>query len=377
MSMDEHAVIADLRERVAELEERLDEDDADTRTATRRGVLATAATAAGIGALGGRARAATPDGYLGSGSDPLGIYLADARKPDNGDPVQLPATLLKDEAADPSANGELQRNGSDVKVYSGGSVVNLSNISGGALTDSGTDTADGNGDLYELPQADDGINLPSGPLNAQSVSITGAQNEVHSSSDPADNPSLFSNGDKATIQVNHQQNLQDESGADTGGNHLYGIGVFSDAGAESTNAINVVMRGGEAGIGVAAQGGDAEHCIMATSASRNSSTPSGEVIRAKHEGGHAALGVYATDFAVNRPSNTMKFNVDATNDQGLARYAFTADATPGSGSDVKNFDIRRLDGDGYTSIHIRGTEVMRLNDDGSVDVSGAVNGTAF
>jgi hypothetical protein len=172
MSTDEHEVIADLRERVAELERRLDEDDADTGTATRRGVLATAATVAGIGALGGRARAATPDGYLGSGSDPLGIYLADARKPDNGDPVQLPATLLKDEAADPSANGELQRNGSDVKVYSGGSVVNLTDVGGGALADSGTDTADGNGDLYELPQAEDGINLPNGPINGQRINNT-------------------------------------------------------------------------------------------------------------------------------------------------------------------------------------------------------------
>ena len=37
---------------------------------------------------------------------------------------------LSDTSADPATNGEIQRNGNDVKVYTGGSVVNLSNISG-------------------------------------------------------------------------------------------------------------------------------------------------------------------------------------------------------------------------------------------------------
>jgi|GEM_PF-3351978 len=49
--------------------------------------------------------------------------------------------ILADQAADPSANGEVQRNGSDVKVYSGGAVRNLSNIGSGG-TDTRTDVSD-------------------------------------------------------------------------------------------------------------------------------------------------------------------------------------------------------------------------------------------
>jgi len=48
---------------------------------------------------------------------------------------------LADQSADPSANGELQRNGSDVKVYSGGAVRNLSNVGSGG-TDTRTNVSD-------------------------------------------------------------------------------------------------------------------------------------------------------------------------------------------------------------------------------------------
>jgi hypothetical protein len=41
---------------------------------------------------------------------------------------------LKDAAADPSANGEIQRNGTDIKVYSGGSVRNLSDVGAASTT---------------------------------------------------------------------------------------------------------------------------------------------------------------------------------------------------------------------------------------------------
>jgi hypothetical protein len=68
---------------------------------------------------------------------------------DGGDDYQLPAAAdnlnlqsdgaiqnaeaatVADSATDPTTNGELRRNGSDVKVYSGGSARNLSNIGSG------------------------------------------------------------------------------------------------------------------------------------------------------------------------------------------------------------------------------------------------------
>jgi len=103
--------------------------------ATRRAVLASVMTALGIGgaAVGTQpVQAATPDGYIGSASDPIGIYLADMRKPGNGDAVTVPRLRAKDESTDPAQNGEIRRNGSDIKVYSGNGVRNLSNIGSGS-----------------------------------------------------------------------------------------------------------------------------------------------------------------------------------------------------------------------------------------------------
>jgi len=41
---------------------------------------------------------------------------------------------IDDQSSDPSSNGEYSRNGSDVKVYSGGAVRNLSDIGGGGAS---------------------------------------------------------------------------------------------------------------------------------------------------------------------------------------------------------------------------------------------------
>jgi len=49
--------------------------------------------------------------------------------------------VLDDQAANPSSNGEIQRNGTDVKVFSGGGVRNMSNIGSGG-TDTRTDVSD-------------------------------------------------------------------------------------------------------------------------------------------------------------------------------------------------------------------------------------------
>lgn len=77
---------------------------------------------------------------------------------------------FEDSTADPSANGELQRNGADLKAYSGGAVRNLSDVGAGALTDSGTDT-DG-GDDYALPNAADNIDLQGDGAIQNADSIT-------------------------------------------------------------------------------------------------------------------------------------------------------------------------------------------------------------
>lgn len=58
----------------------------------------------------------------------------------NAADLSLQTAILKDAAADPSTNGEIQLNGTDIKAYSGGAVVNLSSID--------ADTLDGNDTPY-------------------------------------------------------------------------------------------------------------------------------------------------------------------------------------------------------------------------------------
>jgi len=67
--------------------------------------------------------------------------------------------VLADQNADPSSNGEVQRNGSDVLVYSGGSVRNLSNIGSGSGTDTRTNVSD---DGTEVIQNTEDINFGTG-----------------------------------------------------------------------------------------------------------------------------------------------------------------------------------------------------------------------
>jgi len=57
----------------------------------------------------------------------------------------LDLLALVDAASDPTANGEATLNGSDVKVHSGGSVRNLSNIGSGGLTQVATGTVTASG----------------------------------------------------------------------------------------------------------------------------------------------------------------------------------------------------------------------------------------
>jgi len=46
--------------------------------------------------------------------------------------VDIDRADLTDNAQDPTTNGEIRRNGPDIKAYTGGSVKNLSDIGGGA-----------------------------------------------------------------------------------------------------------------------------------------------------------------------------------------------------------------------------------------------------
>jgi hypothetical protein len=86
-------------------------------------------------------------GQVGEPTNPIAVYSGLTRFIDSG--------------SDPTQSGEMRTNGTDVKVYSGGAVRNLSNIGAGgsgAWTDSGGDGLLG-GDLYALPAGSDGVTI--------------------------------------------------------------------------------------------------------------------------------------------------------------------------------------------------------------------------
>lgn len=131
MSADGGESAQELREELAEYRERIDQLEAQVEDQqstiermlpSRRQVLTAAAGVGGFALGAGSASAAdTTDGRHAAKFGQYKILEID------------------DAAADPSANGEIQRNGGDIKAYSGGSVRNLSNIGAGGLW-----TEDGN-----------------------------------------------------------------------------------------------------------------------------------------------------------------------------------------------------------------------------------------
>ncbi|MFB6199113.1 MAG: hypothetical protein ABEI52_12750, partial [Halobacteriaceae archaeon] len=107
------------------------------------------------------------DGNVGTPSDPVDVF-ADG-------------TEYQDSSSDPSSNGQLQRNGSDVKVHSGGSVRNLSNVSGGVSAHASTHENGGSDEVIieNLPANSTDTSLAfkpdgSGGVQAASVSSGGA-----------------------------------------------------------------------------------------------------------------------------------------------------------------------------------------------------------
>jgi len=98
----------------------------------------------GTAALTGDAQAAAStvdgDGDIGTPSNPEDVF-ADAVAVFDGannqigsfdeTGIETPSVDTADTSSDPANNGEIQRNGTDIKAYSGGAVRNLSDIGGG------------------------------------------------------------------------------------------------------------------------------------------------------------------------------------------------------------------------------------------------------
>lgn len=158
---------AQLKKRIADLEQQV-ETLRSSIGISRREALA-GAGALGMGGLLGKsavdsvtdkaAAADTNAGDVGTANNPVDLFANYAE--------------VQDTTTDPVDNGEIRRNGADVKIHSGGSVVNLSSISSsGALSDSGSDTTDG-GDIYQLPATEDAIDLQSGGEIQNAEAING------------------------------------------------------------------------------------------------------------------------------------------------------------------------------------------------------------
>jgi len=83
-----------------------------------------------------------------------------------------------DAAADPAANGEVRRNGTDMKVYSGGAVLNMSNIGSGgsgglswSIISTNTTASATNGYLVDVSGGTLTLTLPSSPTEGDKVGV--------------------------------------------------------------------------------------------------------------------------------------------------------------------------------------------------------------
>ena len=114
------------------------------------GILGAGAAVGGGGmAATGTAEAATvgDDPTIGDQAEPWDAWLKDV----DAESVATRGAQFDDVAADPTTNGEVQRNGTDIKAYSGGAVRNLSNIGSGggdvSVSDDGTQVVSAASDL--------------------------------------------------------------------------------------------------------------------------------------------------------------------------------------------------------------------------------------
>ena len=144
------------REELAERVEQL-EQTVSKMVPGRRGVLkglgAAAVGGAAVGASsGGASGQSGPAGSQGTPEEPNDMYASDL---DVANQVSI-----GDTATDPSTNGEFRRNGTDVKIYSGGGVRNLTNI--------------GTGSGGDVSVSDDGAQIVSAAsdLNFAGISVT-------------------------------------------------------------------------------------------------------------------------------------------------------------------------------------------------------------
>jgi hypothetical protein len=128
----------DLRERVDELEAQLDEQQTliqqmlpSRRDLLKAGGAGVAGLLLGSATSGNAAAGSDSVGQIGTQANPVDAVLEDVYDDGGNQPMSFPgdgSVSIADTQTDPSSNGELQRNGTDVKVYSGGSVRNLSTI---------------------------------------------------------------------------------------------------------------------------------------------------------------------------------------------------------------------------------------------------------
>jgi hypothetical protein len=92
--------------------------------------------------------------------------------------VDAGSALLKDAAANPGTNGVIQRNGADVKVYSGGSTRNLSDISSSGLSAKqvSTNTTTSGSGIYLVDTSSSAITLTLSTSDATGEASIGVLN---------------------------------------------------------------------------------------------------------------------------------------------------------------------------------------------------------
>jgi len=171
--------VAELKARVEQLESKV-----EAPSLSRRDVLAAGGGAGLLALLGGAGTAAAGNneaGTIGEAANPIDVYGEDV--------------FLQDAAADPSTNGQISMNDSDVKVYTGGGLKNMSNIGSGG---SGI-FSDSNGDNIYEQSTGDGLRYPGAQYAHAGYHVYHASLLASSGTGTQSTP--FTNGLQATIDA--------------------------------------------------------------------------------------------------------------------------------------------------------------------------------
>jgi len=274
-------------------------------------------------------------------------------------------------------NGTVNVSGSRFRMYGchKGDVTFQSGTTGGVV-DASTDVS----------VTDNGNNV--GYLNFDAID----NNRVQAAANDSLLDPLFANGDKGLLSIRQEQMRQDGVTSDPGpGDHLYALAITTPPNTDSSNAINVTYEGGESALGIGMKNSNSRSGIQLV----KNETFSGPLLEFNDRGDNGGLDITkaggdpivfedpfsfdGSNMDVNVTGRAAKISVDSNNDPSFtdAKMIFYKHGDIDSGNETEWLKFKEQESENYVEVHVDDTEVMRIRDNGDLDLSGSVNENAF